>query len=340
MMSDVDDLAAAFLAELRHDPVRAIEGIELTLSQQRGGASAAFAKLAMDMSEDHRMAEPDDPSAGAFCDHCGSTIGLQETDELGTGNRPCACHGMLLRPCKDTGACIRRREERYPPDMARVPSWVLTAGSEAAAAAEVASLVRAAAGQAAAEYVALVRAAAGDEEIRLAGWPVPLLPGWKTTPAGAWDTRGDFIPVNFNWAHTIRGHPANRAHLISGYQLTPARLAASVAVREARGAAVSAQQPPGGQGGQTAPEGLPPGVRQALHGDAPGSDLPMGQAEAMARLRVPEPAPSGPRRGAPRRRLRYSAGRRQVVRRHAQAQPPDSGWGPSGEGPSGGSSET
>ena len=305
-------LAAGFLLELRADPLRAIEGMQLTMAaHQGGGASAQFAKLAMQWSEDPRMAEPDDPAAPAWCDFCGATTDLAEDDDLGTGDVPCTCHHAIMRPCQDTDACIRRREERFPPSMDRVPTWLLTAGSEAAAAAEAASLVRAAAGQAAREYYAeLTAAAAEGGEIGLAGQPVSY---------GSYSLRGDWYPLqpawninwaHINWQHTLRNR-AHHAHLISGNGLTPARLAAMAKVNQARGARQQQEAAPSGSGGQARreipPEGIPENVRQALDGDHVGGDVQLQQPQTAAA--IPQRPARVPRdrygnRRYPRRRSR------------------------------------
>ena len=241
--------------------------------------------------------------------------------------------------CADEDACAGNRERRYPPDMSRVPSWVLTAGSEAAEQEAAGALVRAAATAAPrAYYLELTAAAEPDgEEIALAGQPVPL-PGWQATPSGAWDTRGDFIPVNFNWAHwnwrhTIRGG-ARMSHAISGGAPPPggggARLAALRAGRRQQLQAQRAAGPnPPSYGSEPAQEGQR-GQR--------GPEIP------------PEGAPARPgqqRAPAPRRR-----GRRALLyspRRRPSRQPPHPGTdgsdsfhagGADTGGPSGGSAET
>ena len=366
----VDELAQSWLAELRRDPVHAVEGLQLSLAAQRGGSPQWLADLAMSMSEDHRRAEPDDPSAEAWCDYCGATSGLDETDPLGTGTVPCTCHGMVTRPCRDTDACVQRREERYPPDLARVPSWVLDTHRSLSEEEAAGALVRAAATAAARAYYLELVQAAGDEEIGLSGPPAPL-PGWQATPSGAWDTRGDFIPVNFNWAHwnwrhTIRGG-ARMSHAISGGAPPPggsgARLAALRAARaqQLQGRWQAGDNPPpygsepardgpqgtggtaAGQGRREIPaEGVPEGVRAVLEGRWAGGDVPLGQAGQAAAEPVAAPLRPGQQRApAPRRRgraLRYSPAR--PARKSAQHPPGDSGWGSAGEGPSGGGSET
>jgi hypothetical protein len=299
-------MAAGWLTELKSDPERALWGMRLQLDGDRG--QRELAQYCMSLSEDHRMAEPDDPSAGAFCDYCGnSNPGELDPDEdLGPGSSvPCACHGALTRPCRDTAACAERRSQKYPPDMARVPAGLLvTAGPEAAAAAR---LVRLAVGQALTDYLEL--AAREDEhELELAGQQDDYaLRGIPAGAAGAWDVQGGWHPVNFNWAnwhwrHTISGG-AHHGHLISG----GARLGASAASATVQAARQQARQ---------VPEGVPPGVQQAISGEHAGADISMAPASAAAPQR-PVPRPRRPQYGRrpgrkaafPRRVLKYQ-GRR------------------------------
>jgi len=105
--------------------------MQRTLAQQ--DTDSVLARLAMQMSEDPRMAEPDDPSAGAFCDYCGATEDLDPEEDLGPNSTvPCSCHGMLTHRA-GTRPVRCPRSERMPPDMARVPSFIFDAHQAATA---------------------------------------------------------------------------------------------------------------------------------------------------------------------------------------------------------------
>jgi hypothetical protein len=282
-----DGLRSGWLRELRERPSVALDGLERTIREHGKDAATEkmLARLAMQLSEDHRMAEPDGPGT-AFCDYCGSTQDLEETDSLGAGDVPCPCHGMIMRPCKDTGACIARREERYPPSLDRVPDWVF--GAQAAITDEDARrMIVAACGAALGDFLELMQQPADDDVLELSGQQ-PHFPGWISGQYGAYNARGDWLTlqpqVNFNWshwAHTIRGG-AHHGHLISG----GARWGAPAA-------APPAQAGPAQGGARQIPEtGNPPGVEEALHGGH-GVDLPVtphaqpGHAGAVARPALP-----------------------------------------------------
>jgi hypothetical protein len=340
-------MTAGWLAELKRDPARAVEGMQRTLAQQ--DTDSVLARLAMSMSEDPRMAEPDDPSAGAFCDYCGSTEDLDPDEDLGPNSTvPCSCHGMLTHPCRDTEACIRRREERYPPDMARVPGFIFDAHQAATADEAAARTVRLAVAAACAEYLELAALQQADEEIALAARQDDFaLRGFAPGAAGAWDTRGGYHPQNFNWAHfnwshTIRGG-AHHAHLISGgargpsVPLPPRPPAPQPDVEvSGTGNLQPAGAPSPGQPAQ--PAGQPPaGVPGAR---LEGGDVVQGQQQGPAPMR---PGQQPPRRRG-RRALRYSPARPRKPARRPQhpgidgsdsfSSAPDTG------GPGGGSAET
>ncbi len=369
-----------WLTELRENPSIAIQGLQRTAEDLRGGArtSAMLAKLAMDYSEDHSRAEPEpayrpcgSPGARvnllrdgqpvrvtlgtmtgagqlqrlcdehreeldsgklqavlapggdgacdwpvrqrpddvpAWCDYCGATSGLEEDDTLGTGDVPCSCHGMVTRPCKDTGACGRRREARFPPDLARVPDWIFRA-QQSITDENSRQMIMAACAQAASEFYLELVAQPSADELELAGQQDDYaLHGIPAGAGGAYDTRGQWHPVNFNWSHwqwrhTIGGHPANRSHLISGQAPLPGTAAARAAVLAARQAAGTPQEAQDGQPArhEIPPTGIPPGVQDALDGRWGSGDIPMS----------PHAQPGHP--GAPQRPARRS--RRKLVYR-------------------------
>jgi hypothetical protein len=202
-------LAAAFLAQLRRGD---IDAIALTVAAQRGGRQV-WEDLAARLSENTDPAEPDDPEAAAYCDWCGSTKDLGP-DEYGTGDVPCTCHGMVTRPCLDEGACMRRREERFPPDPARCPAWLLELARDSREAGEVGDLVRAAADTAAREFIAELPALRDDAVVALTD------PGaWAAAQvrrSGWYDATAAYH--SGPWHHTISGGAHNRTHLISGMQ--------------------------------------------------------------------------------------------------------------------------
>ena len=254
-------------------------------------------------------------------------------------------------------ACIARRERRWPPDPSKVPDAVLTALSQADEA-HAARLTR--------------PAPAAEEQPE----PREPLPGWQESAYGALDTRGGWHPaanpfyaaewVASPWGHTLR-NPQHRSHLLGsdafmrqayGRAAGPGRDAAAAAhwgaesAREPSGGqqvpqgAQGGQPPPGGQGTpQTEVFGVPAGVHRGLE----GGDIQLQQPEHPAALparpgqQFQQPARGvQPRRRQPsRRKLRYAAGRRKPPQHPPGVKPPaDSGWGASGEGPGGGSSET
>ena len=223
-----------------------------------------------------------------YCDFCGAV------DDLVPGVDGPERPEMV---CADFDACLANRERRYPPDLARVPSWVFEAQARITDE-ESRRMIMAACEQAAREFVLELTAAAAreGEVLELAGQPVSY---------GSYSVRGDWYPLqpsyninwaHINWQHTLRNR-AHHGHLISGNQLTPARISAMAAVHAARSAQVAQESPQDAGGHQPArreipPEGLPEGVRQAIQGDHAGGDLPM----------VPEAQPGQP--GAPQRPAR------------------------------------
>jgi len=187
-------MAASFLTLLRAGHV---DGVLLTLeAQQFGGAE--WARLAAFMAEDRRQAEPDDPDAESYCDWCGRTTDLGPHD-MGRSR------GLVTRECADHDACQARRDERFPPDMARVPSFLL----DMRQAGEVGDLVRAAADVAARQFLA----EAGDVLALTGQSGSSADPGslpYAVPYAQAYATAARYDP----WQHTLR-NPRHHGHLVS-----------------------------------------------------------------------------------------------------------------------------
>jgi hypothetical protein len=366
----VDELAAGWLHELRRDPVRAIEGLQLTVAAHQGGGSPQWlADLAMSLSENHDRATPEAPEAEQWCGYCGNS----DPADLVPGPDAPYFGAQADTFCADEDACGQNRERRYPPDMSRVPSWVLDTHRSLSEEEAAGAMVRAVAGIAAREYYLELSAAIEAEPDEPDGDALELSgqqpwrdePAWWG-PAGAYDTRGVFHPAmpRFNnWSHTISGG-AHMSHAISGGAPPPggsgARLSALRAARQQLQAQRQAGQNPPPYGAEPAREGpqgtgVPAGEVQAPDGRPGGGDGQFYQAArgvpqpgpqwAAVPGTGPEPQPAPPRRRG--RKLRYTGRRRQAARPrqgHPGIDGSDSfhggGAGDVAGGPSGAASET
>ena len=184
------------------------DAVLLTLASQ-GSSSPDLVQLGVHLSENNDPAIPEDPAAENWCGFCGGTGDLEPVEP-----------DFPEKVCTDLSACLDRRERRYPPDMNRVPLWLLAAQQRG----EVADLVRASADAAARELLELAgqmppdmialtsvldpepprhtpcNCAACARLARQAALPPPVQP-----------------PAHDPWHRTLR-HPAARAHLISKAQ--------------------------------------------------------------------------------------------------------------------------
>jgi hypothetical protein len=202
----IADLAGRWLYEIRADPARGLLGLQLTVAGNPPGDSM-WRDLALKLSENNDPAVPyPDPDAARWCDYCGHS----DASELEPGpdgpERP-------ERVCRDTDACVARRQDRYPPDDRRCPSWALELAYREREAQDYGQVIRAAASRAAEDYIAYLTAQP-DEPVMLTA---------AEAPAAAWGSQAQAPAAYDPWGHTMRSR-RHRAHLVSGGHTWPGQV--------------------------------------------------------------------------------------------------------------------